>query len=101
MIKQILYHEHVLAACLSGGSSEGGDELYDLSQGAPHGVQRGPLISRIRGGMNTKLHAIADMEGCPIRFLMTAGQASDYTVQRLFGTIFLLSSRNDVSMREN
>lgn len=51
--------------------------------------------------MNTKLHAIADMEGCPIRFLMTAGQASDYTVQRLFGTICLLSSRNDVSMREN
>jgi len=29
--------------------------------------------------MNTKLHAITDAEGRPIRFYMTAGQASDYT----------------------
>jgi len=29
--------------------------------------------------MNTKLHAITDAEGRPIRFYMTAGQVSDYT----------------------
>jgi transposase len=29
--------------------------------------------------MNTKLHAIADADGRPIRFFMTAGQVSDYT----------------------
>ena len=29
--------------------------------------------------MNTKLHAVTDAEGRPIRFCMTAGQVSDYT----------------------
>lgn len=29
--------------------------------------------------MNTKLHAITDADGRPIRFFMTAGQVSDYT----------------------
>lgn len=29
--------------------------------------------------MNTKLHAVTDTQGRPIRFFMTAGQASDYT----------------------
>ena len=29
--------------------------------------------------MNTKLHAVADADGRPIRFFMTAGQVSDYT----------------------
>ena len=29
--------------------------------------------------MNTKLHAVTDADGRPIRFLMTAGQVSDYT----------------------
>ncbi|SPF80037.1 hypothetical protein PRI8871_01839 [Pseudoprimorskyibacter insulae] len=29
--------------------------------------------------MNTKLHAVADMKGRPIRLFMTAGQVSDYT----------------------
>ncbi len=32
--------------------------------------------------MNTKLHAIADAEGWPLRLFMTAGQVSDYTVAR-------------------
>ena len=32
--------------------------------------------------MNTKLHAVADMKGRPIRLLMTAGQVSDYTGAR-------------------
>jgi transposase len=37
------------------------------------------VIDRTKGGMNTKLHAVTDAEGRPIRFFMTAGQVSDYT----------------------
>ena len=29
--------------------------------------------------MNTKLHAVADADGGPTRFFMTAGQVTDYT----------------------
>ena len=29
--------------------------------------------------MNTKLHAVMDANGRPIKFFMTAGQVSDYT----------------------
>ena len=29
--------------------------------------------------MNTKLHAVTDAEGRPLRFFMTTGQLSDYT----------------------
>jgi len=29
--------------------------------------------------MNTKLHAIPDADGRPIRFFVSAGQVSDYT----------------------
>ncbi|TGD60049.1 IS4/IS5 family transposase, partial [Tabrizicola sp. WMC-M-20] len=69
-----------------------------LSQGASHGDQpavekggpgdhRGRLIGRTKGGMNTKLHAVTDADGRPIRFFMTAGQVSDYT-----GAAALLSS---------
>jgi transposase len=32
--------------------------------------------------MNTKLHAVTDACGRPIRFFMTAGQVSDYTGAR-------------------
>ncbi len=32
--------------------------------------------------MNTKLHAVTDTVGGPIRFFMTAGQVSDYTGAR-------------------
>ncbi|MDA9823872.1 IS5 family transposase [Paracoccaceae bacterium] len=39
---------------------------------------RGRLIGRTKGGMNTKLHAVTDTIGRPIRFFMTAGQVSDY-----------------------
>ncbi|MFC0500560.1 IS5 family transposase [Asaia krungthepensis] len=39
----------------------------------------GRLIGRTKGGMNTKLHAVTDRNGRPIRFLMTVGQISDYT----------------------
>ncbi|WP_246525334.1 IS5 family transposase [Thalassovita aquimarina] len=40
---------------------------------------RGRLIGRTKGGMNTKLHAVTDTNGRPLRFFMTAGQVSDYT----------------------
>ncbi|KXF91646.1 transposase [Phaeobacter inhibens] len=33
--------------------------------------------------MNTKLHAVTDASGRPIRFFMTAGQVSDYTGARV------------------
>jgi transposase len=62
----------------------------DLPQGAPHGLkpagekggpddQRGRLIGRTKGGLNTKLHAVTDAKGRPLKFFMTAGQVSDYT----------------------
>ncbi|THD71186.1 IS5 family transposase [Thalassobius vesicularis] len=38
----------------------------------------GRLIGRTKGGMNTKLHAVTDTKGRPIRFFMSAGQVSDY-----------------------
>jgi hypothetical protein len=61
-----------------------------LGEGTPHGDQpvvekggpddqRGRLIGRTKGGMNTKLHSVTDAEGRPLRFFMTAGQVSDYT----------------------
>tara|TARA_R110002051_G_scaffold112439_4_gene185201 strand:+ start:12114 stop:12422 length:309 start_codon:yes stop_codon:yes gene_type:complete len=42
--------------------------------------RRGRLIGLTKGGMNTKLHAITDTRGRPIRLFITAGQVSDYTV---------------------
>jgi transposase len=77
-------------AGLRSGRSEDGDDRRDLSEGAPHGDQpavekggpgdqRGRLIGRTKGGMNTKLHAVTDADGRPIRLFMTAGQVSDYT----------------------
>ena len=40
--------------------------------------------------MNTKLHAVTDANGHPIKFFMTAGQVSDYT-----GAAALLSSLSE------
>ncbi len=70
----------------------------DVSQGASHGFKpagkkgggddkRGRLIGRTKGGLNTKLHAVTDAKGRPIRLFMTAGQVVDYT-----GAADLLSS---------
>ena len=36
-------------------------------------------IGRTKGRLNTKLHAVTDAKGRPLRFFMTAGQVSDYT----------------------
>ena len=35
------------------------------------------MIGRTKGGLNTKLHAVADAKGRPLKFFMTAGQVSD------------------------
>ena len=58
----------------------------DIPEGAPHGIKPagkkgdfGRLIGRTKGGMNTKLHAVADANGRPLSFFMTAGQVRDYT----------------------
>lgn len=37
------------------------------------------MIGRTKGGLNTKLHAVTDAKGRPLKFFMTAGQVSDYT----------------------
>ena len=62
----------------------------NLSQSTSHSIQlvgqkggRGRLIGRTKGGMNTKLHAVTDTAGRPIRFFITAGQVSDYTGARV------------------
>lgn len=49
--------------------------------------QQGRLIGRTKGALNSKLHAVTDADGRPIRFFMTAGQVSDYT-----GAAAMLSS---------
>src|ERR1700694_4680501 len=36
-------------------------------------------IGRSRGGLSTKLHAVVDQDGLPVRIILTAGQASDMT----------------------
>ena len=41
---------------------------------------KGTLIQAIgisRGGLNSKLHALTDGEGQPLRFLLTGGQIAD------------------------
>ena len=40
------------------------------------------MIGLTKGGYNTKLHAVTDAVGRPIRLFMTAGQCSDYTGAR-------------------
>ncbi|EEX09664.1 conserved hypothetical protein [Ruegeria lacuscaerulensis ITI-1157] len=52
---------------------------------------RGRLIGRIKGGMNTKLHAIRDSRERPLNLYVTAGQVGDY-----IGARALLSSLPDV-----
>jgi transposase len=58
----------------------------DLSESTPHGLQaacekgaRGRAIGRTKGGLTTKLHAIADAKGRPLKFFTTAGEVSDGT----------------------
>ncbi len=85
----------VFARMMEGLASGGGEEKVDIidatylkahrtvsSLRAKKGGaddQRGRLIGRTKGGLNTKLHAVTDAKGRPLRFIMTAGQVSDYT----------------------
>ena len=47
------------------------------------------MIGLTKGGHNTKLHAVADGLGRPIRLFVTAGQRSDYTgAQALLSDLF-------------
>lgn len=50
-------------------------------------TQRGRLIGRTKGGLNTKLHAVTDADGRSLWFFLSAGQVSDYT-----GALALLES---------
>ena len=34
-------------------------------------------MGRSRGGLTTKIHTVADTQGRPVRFILTAGQAAD------------------------
>jgi hypothetical protein len=77
-----------------------GDVAGRHPQKAPPDDQRGRLIGRTKGGMNTKLHAVTDADGRPIRFFMTAGQVSDYIgAAALLGSLpaaeWLLGDRGD------
>jgi transposase len=73
----------------AGGSPLVREPLARVSEGASHGFkpagekggpddQRGRLIGRTKGGLNTKLHAVTDATGRPLRFFISAGQVSDY-----------------------
>ena len=45
-------------------------------------AKRGPearAIGRSRGGLTTKIHAVVDALGNPLRFILTPGQTSDFT----------------------
>jgi transposase len=43
------------------------------------GGQQWQKFGRSRGGFSTKVHAATDALGCPTRFILTGGNASDYT----------------------
>jgi transposase len=36
-------------------------------------------VGRSRGGLTTKIHTLADAQGRPLRFILTAGQDHDCT----------------------
>ena len=67
------------------GRAEDSHDRCNLPESPPHGIEpggekrgRGRPIGRTKGGLNTKLHAVADAKGRPLKFFMTAGQVSDY-----------------------
>jgi transposase len=85
----------VFAQMMEGLASEGGDQKTNMidatylkahrtasslraKKGGPDD-QRGRLIGRTKGGLNTKLHAVTDAMGRHLKFFMTAGQMSDHT----------------------
>ena len=59
-----------------------GDDRFDGGLGTPTrgGRKRGDQtqgLGRSRGGWGTKIHALCDAHGHPLRFLFTPGQAAD------------------------
>ncbi|RJE78548.1 IS5 family transposase [Paracoccus sp. JM45] len=80
----------IFARIMVGLAAEGTDPkkiMIDATYLTAHRTSRslrtkkgGPArqIGRTKGGINTKLHAVTDAKGRPIRFFMSAGQVSDY-----------------------
>ncbi len=67
------------------------------SKGGPD-RRRGRLIGRTKYGLDTKLHAVPDGNGEPLRFLLSARQVSDHTgalalLDTLPGADWLLADR--------
>jgi len=82
----------------TGPADRDGDDRRNPPQSVPDGIKpggekggrfadRGRLIGRTKGGLNSKLHALADAKGRPIHMFLSAGQTSDY-----IGAQALLSS---------
>ena len=75
---------------LASQSSETGTLMIDATHLKAHrtasslGLKRGRgrLIGRTKGGLNSKLHAVTDALGRPIRMFLSGGQTSDYTGAR-------------------
>lgn len=72
---------------VGGGGARQSNDLYrrDLPQSALHSLKpgvkkrgRGRLIGQTKGGMNTKLHAVTNTSGRPVRLFITVCQVSDY-----------------------
>jgi len=68
-----------------GAGHRDGDDRCDPSEDPPDGLKprgskggRGRLIGRTKGGLNSKLHVLADAKGRPIHMFLSAGQTSDY-----------------------
>lgn len=62
------------------------DDRCDLSEGPSNRVEPpaekggcGRLIGRTKAGANTKMHALTDRNGKPLRYLLSAVQVSGYT----------------------
>jgi transposase len=58
------------------------DDRQHFHPGAPAGCDgkkggRDHCLGRSRGGLTTKIHAVVDAQGLPIRLSLTAGQAHD------------------------
>src|SRR5580700_6088630 len=67
-----------------GPQSRVGHDRRHASKGASHRrepFKKGPVprrIGRIKGGLNSKLHAVCDGNGRPLVMLLSEGQMSDY-----------------------
>ena len=81
------------------------DDRCDPFEGPSHGLQsgvekgwRGRLIGRTKGSMNSKLHAVTDAAGRPLRLFLSGGQCSDYIgaralLETLPSAAYLLADR--------